>query len=208
VPAATHGQYPKPALENTMPRLLPIAALMLSAVATLVAHAGEIKVFRSSDAVDPTEVARILDRSPIKYRSLKLLDEEPSGAVASTAAAAAVAAREAAGPSALSLPVQFAFDSADILPGAKGQLDAIAAGIRMLPATQKVVIEGHTDAVGTAQYNEGLSQRRAQSVRRYLMAVHGIDAARLQAVGLGESSPLPGRNPLAAENRRVQFHGE
>ena len=102
----------------------------------------------------------------------------------------------------------FAFDSADILPSAKGQLDAIAAGIRMLPADQKVVIEGHTDAVGTEQYNEELSQRRAQSVRSYLVAMHGIDGSRLQAVGLGEHNPLPGRNPLAGENRRVQFRGQ
>jgi outer membrane protein OmpA-like peptidoglycan-associated protein len=190
-----------------MSRLLPIAALMLSAVA-LVAHADEVKVFRGSDAVDPSEVARILDRAPIKMRSLRLLDDAPSSAVAGTSAAAAVVAREAAGPTALSLPVQFAFDSAEIAPAAKGQLDAIAAGIRMLPTTQKVVIEGHTDALGTEHYNEGLSQRRAQSVRQYLVAVHGIDAARLQAVGLGESAPLPGRDPNAAENRRVQFRGE
>jgi outer membrane protein OmpA-like peptidoglycan-associated protein len=119
-----------------------------------------------------------------------------------------VAVSEAARPQALSLPVPFAFDSADIQPSAKAQLDAIAAGIRMLPATQKIVIEGHTDAVGTEQYNEQLSQRRAQSVRRYLVAMYGIDASRLQAVGLGEHDPLPGRNPLASENRRVQFRGE
>lgn len=191
-----------------MSRLLPIAALLLSAVATLVAHADEVKVFRGSDAVDPSEVARILDRTPIKMRSLRLLDDAPSSAVAGTSAAAAVVAREAAGPTALSLPVQFAFDSAEIAPAAKAQLDAIAAGIRMLPTTQKVVIEGHTDAVGGEHYNEGLSQRRAQSVHRYLVAAHGIDAARLQVVGLGQSAPLPGRNPNAAENRRVQFRGE
>jgi len=191
-----------------MPRLLPITALLLSAVATLAAHAGEVKVFRSNDAVEPADVARILDRTPIKMRSLRLLDEAPSSAVAGTTAAAAVAATQAAGPSALSLPVQFAFDSAEILPAAKGQLDAIAAGIRMLPTTQKVVIEGHTDAMGDEHYNESLSQRRAQSVRRYLVAVHGIDATRLQAVGLGESAPLPGSDPNAAENRRVQFRGE
>jgi outer membrane protein OmpA-like peptidoglycan-associated protein len=78
----------------------------------------------------------------------------------------------------------------------------------MLPANQKVVIEGHTDAVGTEPYNEELSQRRAQSVRRYLVATHGIEPTRLQAVGLGEHDPLPGRNPLAGENRRVQFRGQ
>lgn len=183
-----------------MPRFLPVAALMISAAASLVAHAGEVKVFRNSETVDPSEVARILDRSaPIKMRSLRLLDDGP---------AAAVASREAARPQALSLPVPFAFDSAEILPSAKGQLDAIAAGIRLLPASQKVVIEGHTDAVGSEHYNEELSQRRAQSVRRYLVATHGIESSRLQAVGLGEHNPLPGRDPLAGENRRVQFRGE
>lgn len=192
-----------------MPRLLPVAALMLSAAASLVAHAGEVKVFRNAETVDPTEVARILDRSaPIKMRSLRLLDDSPAGAVAATSAAAAVVASEAGRTSALSLPVPFAFDSADILPSARPQLDAIAAGIRMLPANQKVVIEGHTDAVGSEQYNEELSQRRAQSVRRYLVAAHGIEGSRLQAVGLGEHNPLPGRNPLAGENRRVQFRGQ
>jgi outer membrane protein OmpA-like peptidoglycan-associated protein len=197
-----------------MPRLMPLAVLMFSAALSLAAvsiaaHAEEVKVFRSTDAVDPAEVARILERAPIKMRSLRLLDDAPGGAaMAATPAAAALAASEASRPSALSLPVQFSFDSAEILPSAKGQLDAIAAGIRMLPATQKVVIEGHTDAVGTEQYNEGLSQRRAQSVRRYLVAVHGIDAARLEAIGRGEASPLPGRSPNAGENRRVQFRGQ
>jgi outer membrane protein OmpA-like peptidoglycan-associated protein len=53
-----------------------------------------------------------------------------------------------------------------------------------------------------------LSQRRAQSVRRYLLATHGIEGSRLQAVGLGEHNPLPGRGPQAGENRRVQFRGQ
>jgi outer membrane protein OmpA-like peptidoglycan-associated protein len=194
-----------------MSRLTPIAALLLS-LSTLVAQAGEVRVFRGTDKVDPQEVARIL--GPVKMRTLRLLDDSSAGSAATaatsatTAAVAAVAAVEASQPSALSLPVPFAFDSADILPSARSQLDAIAAGIRMLPATQRVVIEGHTDAVGTELYNESLSQRRAQSVRRYLVTMHGIDSTRLEAVGFGESSPLPGRAPTAGENRRVQFRGQ
>jgi len=181
-------------------RFLPVAALMISAAASLVAQAGEVKVFGRAETVNPTEVAHILDRSPpIKWRSLRLLDDS---------AAAAAVASQAARPQALSLPVPFAFDSADILPSAKAQLDAIAAGIRMLPANQRVVIEGHTDAIGAEQYNEELSQRRAQSVRRYLVATQGIEGSRLQAVGLGEHDPLPGRSPQAGENRRVQFRGQ
>ncbi|MFO1224243.1 MAG: OmpA family protein [Burkholderiaceae bacterium] len=182
-----------------MPRLLPTAAALLFSVASLLAQAGDVKVYRASEAVDPGEVARILNGgAPIKMRSLRLLDDGPAATVASQAAQA----------SALSLPVPFAFDSADILPQAKAQLDAVAAGIRLLPPTQKVVIEGHTDAVGSDAYNEDLSQRRAQSVRRYLVATYGIDASRLQAEGLGKQDPLPGVSPLAGENRRVQFRGQ
>ena len=188
-----------------MSRLSPILALLLSACA-LVAEAGEVKVYRGTDTVDPDEVARIL--GPVKMRSLRLLDDTPARAAATTSAAAAAAVAATASPSSLSLPVPFAFDSADILPSAKSQLDAIAAGIRMLPTTQRVVIEGHTDAVGTELYNESLSQRRAQSVRRYLVTMHGIDSTRLEAVGFGESSPLPGRAATAGENRRVQFRGQ
>jgi outer membrane protein OmpA-like peptidoglycan-associated protein len=110
--------------------------------------------------------------------------------------------------SALSLPVQFAFDSADILPHARPQLDALAEGIRLLPAIQAVVIEGHTDAVGSDTYNEQLSQRRAHAVKRYLVSTHAIDPTRLRAVGLGKFAPLPNHNPQSPENRRVQFRGE
>ena len=192
-------------------RRLLIANLLL-ALAAGSAMAQEVRLYGTNEAVDPRDVAQILEQRTqpgMKMRSLRLLDDARGGAaMAGTPAAAALAASEASRPAALSLPVQFSFDSAEILPSAKGQLDAIAAGIRMLPTTQKVVIEGHTDAVGTEQYNEGLSQRRAQSVRRYLVAVHGIDASRLEAVGRGEVSPLPGRDPNASENRRVQFRGQ
>jgi OmpA-OmpF porin, OOP family len=103
--------------------------------------------------------------------------------------------------------VQFAFDSADLLPNARPQLDALAEGIRLLPPTASVRIEGHTDAAGSDAYNDHLSRRRAESVKRYLVA-HGIDPSRLRAVGLGEQATLPGRDPQAPENRRVQFRGE
>jgi outer membrane protein OmpA-like peptidoglycan-associated protein len=70
-----------------------------------------------------------------------------------------------------------------------------------------VVIEGHTDATGSDDYNLSLSQRRAASVKQYLISVHGIDAARLEAVGLGKTRPLYAADPFAPENRRVQFQG-
>jgi outer membrane protein OmpA-like peptidoglycan-associated protein len=158
-------------------------------------------------------VAQILEQRPapgIKFRSLRLLDDTPAQA-ASTGGGAAPSDNGDANrvrSAALSLPVQFAFDSADILPAAKAQLDALAQGIRLLPALKTVVIEGHTDAVGSDLYNEQLSQRRAYAVKRYLVAQHGIEPSRLRAIGLGKFEPLPGKDPLASENRRVQFRGE
>jgi outer membrane protein OmpA-like peptidoglycan-associated protein len=184
-------------------RRLPLAAVLLACFAA-AATAQEVRVYRDGDAVDPHDVARILEQRPMKMRSIRLLDDAPVARKAGEAGAGAAHA----GPSALALLVQFAFDSAEIRPSAREQLDALAQGIRMLPAAKSVVIEGHTDAAGADAYNEQLSRRRAQAVRRYLVAVHGIEPSRLQAVGLGESAPLAGRGALAPENRRVQFRGE
>jgi len=190
---------------------------LLAALALIAGHAmaDDLRLYRDGESVDPQEVARILDtaaRPAIKFRGLKLLDEQSGSdapiAHVSAAEAPRPSAPEAPRPSALSLPVQFAFDSADILPAARTQLDALAEGIRLLPTTQSVRIEGHTDATGSDQYNEQLSQRRAQSVKRYLVAAYHIDPARLHAVGMGKYAPLPGRDPHAPENRRVQFSGE
>lgn len=113
-----------------------------------------------------------------------------------------------AAPSALGLPVQFAFDSARLLPQALAQLDALAEGIRRTDAGVRVVIEGHTDAVGSPAYNLRLSLQRAQSVKTYLVSRHGIAPERLRVVGKGMSAPIEGRNPLAAENRRVEFRAD
>jgi outer membrane protein OmpA-like peptidoglycan-associated protein len=191
-----------------------LLANLLLALAAGSAMAQEVRVYRANEAVDPRDVASILEQRTapgIKFRSLRLLDDAPAQ-TASTGGAAAAAPAESDGQrvrsAALSLPVQFAFDSAEIAPAARAQLDALAQGIRLLPPIKTVVIEGHTDGVGSDLYNEQLWQRRAHAVRRYLVAEHHIDPSRLRAVGLGKYEPLPGKDPLAAENRRVQFRGE
>lgn len=178
-----------------------LAATLIAALLAGPALAQDLRLYRADEAVDPGEVARILGSAPaggFKTRSIRLLDDAP---------AAAAAPQPKAPAAELALPVQFAFDSAEILPAARGQLDALAAGIRLLPADKPVIIEGHTDASGSEPYNDRLSERRAQAVKQYLVAQHGISPARLNAVGAGEHSPLPGRDPHAAENRRVQFRG-
>ena len=199
-----------------MARQLLLGSLMMM-IAAGSAMAEDVRLYRANEAIDPADVAQILGSGPVvKMRSIRVLDESPaakspSQQVAASAYAddaAARAARPHLSQSSLALPVQFSFDSADIQTSARQQLDALAQGIRMLPDVQSVVIEGHTDAKGTDDYNEQLSQRRASAVKRYLVAMHGIEPARLRAVGMGKYVPLPGRDPVAPENRRVQFRGE
>lgn len=167
---------------------LSFVAMSSSAFAETVVH------YREGQAVDPQQVAQILNTRVVKTRSLRLLDQP--------------GAADQANAKALSLPVHFGFDSSRVESSARPQLDALAAGIKLLPPTQKVVVEGHTDAVGSDTYNLQLSQRRAAAVKDYLVSVHGIDATRLKDVGYGEYRPIQGADPQSAENRRVQFHGE
>ena len=103
--------------------------------------------------------------------------------------------------------MRFAFDSADILPAARTQLDALAEGIKLLAPESIVTIEGHTDAVGSDAYNLELSRSRARAVRDYLVQRHSIASARLKTVAYGKTRPIEGSAPNAAVNRRVQFRG-
>ena len=116
--------------------------------------------------------------------------------------------RRRATPTSLSLPVQFGFDSTTIFPEARAQLDAVAEGIKMIPADRSVVIEGHTDAIGSPEYNMNLSKRRAEAVKHYLVASQGIDPARLVTMGRGERAPIDPTDPTGPVNRRVQFRGQ
>jgi OmpA-OmpF porin, OOP family len=197
-----------PTTEKTMSHRRLLIANLLLALLAAPAMAEDVRQYRAGDAVNPRDVADILGQPAasepaMKMRSIRLLDDGqpkqvPHGAQPETSPRRS---------DALSLPVQFTFDSADILPSARKQLDALAEGIRLLPATKTVLVQGHTDATGSDQYNEQLSQRRAVAVKQYLVAA-GIDAGRLRTIGKGENAPLPGSDPYAAENRRVQFRGE
>lgn len=101
--------------------------------------------------------------------------------------------------------VQFAFDSDVLLNSAKDTLNDVAFAL-MSPdfAGQRFLIEGHADAVGTDRYNQDLSERRAASVRRYLVGSGGVEASRLESVGFGEKRLLDPNNPTSGINRRVR----
>lgn len=205
-----------PFLEITMNRFL--RALPIAIAAALLspsAPADTIVHYREGQRVDATDVARLL--AP-RTRSIRLLDD-PAPAPAAAVAVAAAATSPGAAPTlvahvapapedaGLSLPVRFAFGSAEILPSARSQLDAVATGIKLLPAEAVITIEGHTDAVGSDAYNLALSRERARSVRDYLVLRHGIDVTHLKTAGYGESRPIAGSDPFDGANRRVEFRG-
>jgi peptidoglycan-associated lipoprotein len=101
--------------------------------------------------------------------------------------------------------VHFAFDSATLSDTARTVLERKAAWLRANPGT-KVMIEGHCDERGTTAYNLALGARRANTVKRYLVAL-GIDSRRLATISYGEERPLDPRHNEAAwaQNRRAHF---
>jgi len=130
------------------------------------------------------------------------------GAGATNANAGAGSDDEAAGPQAGLLAkrtVYFDFDSSEI----KGEgTDIVAAHAKYLAANPgtRVRLEGHTDERGSREYNIGLGERRAQSVRRALL-LQGAGDAQISTVSYGEERPaVPGHDEAAwAKNRRVEI---
>jgi outer membrane protein OmpA-like peptidoglycan-associated protein len=103
------------------------------------------------------------------------------------------------------LRVYFAFDTAVLRPEGEEALDELAQAMMSDEMRDDgFVIEGHTDAVGTESYNQGLSERRAAAVREYLMTSGGVQGSRLSTVGYGEDRLLDPANPESGTNRRVR----
>ena len=104
----------------------------------------------------------------------------------------------------IDLLVEFGFDSDKINPA---ELDQVVKMGEFLNRYQDVRIRviGHTDSQGPAEYNQTLSQRRAEKVREILVKEHGVNADRIEAIGKGESEPLADNKTLKGrqENRRV-----
>ncbi|MBI3705960.1 MAG: OmpA family protein [Rhizobiales bacterium] len=109
------------------------------------------------------------------------------------------------GPPSVDLYVNFAYDSADLTSDARITLNQLGGALRD-PRLEgfAFMIEGHTDAKGSAEYNQKLSERRAAAVRQYLIAQFGLAPARLSSVGYGKSRLLRPDQPEDGVNRRVR----
>ena len=102
--------------------------------------------------------------------------------------------------------INFEFNKATLLPESYPVIDE-AAGIVMNHPNIKVEIQGHTDAIGSAEYNLQLSYLRANAVRDYLIKVHEISPERLVPMAYGESRPVASNTTEEGrdKNRRVEF---
>ncbi|RLB54993.1 MAG: hypothetical protein DRI34_11260 [Deltaproteobacteria bacterium] len=103
--------------------------------------------------------------------------------------------------------VYFATGRSTILRRSYRLLDQVAQVLRGHSEIKRVRIEGHTDSRGSERFNQRLSEARARSVMRYLVKKGGIDPARLEAVGYGESKPIADNKTRKGReaNRRVEF---
>ena len=108
-------------------------------------------------------------------------------------------------PARIDLSVNFEFNSATLKLESIPLLERLAAAMKTEQLQQSgFQVEGHTDAVGNAKYNDALSVRRAQAVVDFLIQ-NRVAQARLQSIGKGSSELLLPDDPTAAANRRVRI---
>lgn len=130
----------------------------------------------------------------------------PPAAPATSAPASAQAPSPPPAAASIDLTVPFAMGSAELTPQALRMLQNLGAALRndaLKP--YRFRIEGHTDTVGSADYNRALSERRAAAVLEFLVVNYQVDRNRLEAVGEGEAALLvatPDQTP-EPRNRRV-----
>jgi len=105
----------------------------------------------------------------------------------------------------IDLEVNFDYNSDHI--GSKASSQVTALGDALSSSELKggtFILAGHTDAKGSDTYNQGLSERRSEAVKRFLSEKYGLDASNLVTVGYGKTQLKNPAGPFASENRRVQ----
>jgi outer membrane protein OmpA-like peptidoglycan-associated protein len=150
----------------------------------------------SAAPVDPSAKAREISFIDTvrnrKTRSLSLGEREQIAEIASTKPK-------------IDLEIQFDYNSAQISNTSMPSVQAL--GKALTDASLKgstFVIAGHTDAIGSDAFNQDLSERRADTIKRYLVELYGMAGSDLVTVGYGKTRLKDPANPTAAVNRRVQ----
>jgi outer membrane protein OmpA-like peptidoglycan-associated protein len=145
---------------------------------------------------DPTAKAREISFVQTlrnrKTRSLSLGEREQIAEIASTKPK-------------IDLDIQFDYNSANITATSMPSVQALGEALTDAKLRGSTfVVAGHTDAVGGLAYNQDLSERRADTIKRYLIEKYGIAGTDLVAVGYGKTKPKDPNAPMDPINRRVQ----
>ena len=100
----------------------------------------------------------------------------------------------------------FSHDKSSLRPAGIAELDDVAAKLKSYYSLDSINVTGHTDSQGAADYNQGLSERRAAEVKAYLVS-KGIPAGKISTSGAGESSPVASNDTPQGrqQNRRVDI---
>jgi outer membrane protein OmpA-like peptidoglycan-associated protein len=160
------------------------------------------------DALKPS-MSRSISESPAReaeaQRAIEILRHAQKTRSLTTTQREQVAAVAKDKPK-IDLEIYFDYNSAAITPKAVPGLNSLGHVLSSADLQGSVfMIAGHTDAKGGEAYNLGLSERRAESVRNYLMENFKLPAQALNSVGYGKEQLKDAQHPFAAENRRVQI---
>jgi outer membrane protein OmpA-like peptidoglycan-associated protein len=147
-------------------------------------------------AIDPTvkakEIGFVQTIRNRKTRSLSMGEREEIAEIASTKPK-------------IDLDIQFDYNSADISANSLPAVQSLGQALSNANLKGSTfVVAGHTDAIGGEVYNQGLSERRADSIKKYLVDKFGIAGSDLVTVGYGKDKPKDPNAPMDPINRRVQ----
>ena len=185
-------------------RLVAALALAMLCGAATLSHA---QAPSGGGAPAPNPVEQLIERLNPESATRGIRIRPTEGGGASTGAGPQRETTAPEGVAAVSLTVHFATGSARLSRAAEATLEPLGEALNSpVLAGYRFRLEGHTDTVGSAAMNQALSERRAAAVRDYLVRRFGIDPARIEAVGLGETQllvPTPDGQP-EPRNRRVQ----
>ena len=147
---------------------------------------------QADPAVKAQEISFIATLRNRKTRSLSLGEREQIAEIASTKPK-------------IDLDIQFDYNSAEISKASMPSVQELGKALSN-PSLKgsTFLVAGHTDAIGSAAYNQELSERRADTIKRYLVAKYGINGTDLVTVGYGKSKPKDPNAPMDPINRRVQ----
>lgn len=147
---------------------------------------------QADPAVKAKETSFVATLRNRKTRSLSLGEREEIAEIASTKPK-------------IDLEIQFDYNSADISSSSLSSVQALGKALSSPNLKGSTfVVAGHTDAIGGESYNQDLSERRADSIKRYLTDKYGINGTDLVTVGYGKTKPKDPSAPMDPINRRVQ----